>query len=88
MKNEKLRIINYPLSIFHYSLPLAIIDFPLIAGLTRNLLRITRLRFRLGGRNERSSESRVKLACTMPRFPNCVRLPVAFRDDIAESNEG
>ncbi|MBQ6032150.1 MAG: hypothetical protein IJL29_03900, partial [Prevotella sp.] len=62
MKNEKLRIINYPLSIFHYSLPLAIIDFPLIAGLTRNLLRITRLRFRLGGRNERSSESRVKLA--------------------------
>ena len=23
----------------------------------------------------------------MPRFPNCVRLPVAFRDDIAEGNE-
>ena len=77
MKNEKLRIINYPLSIFHYSFPLAIIDFPLIAGLTRNLLRITRLRFRLGGRNERSSESRVKLAWAMPS-----------RNDIAESNEG
>ena len=48
---------------------------------------IIRMRFRLGGRNERSSESRVRLAWTMPRFPNCVRLPVAFRDDIAECNE-
>ena len=38
MENEKLRIINYPLSIFHFSLPSAIIDSPLIAGLTRNLL--------------------------------------------------
>ena len=35
------------------------------------------MRFRLGGRNERSSESRVKLAWAMPS-----------RDDIAESNEG
>ena len=37
--------------------------------------------------NYRSSESRDKLACTMPRFPNCVRLSVAFRDDIAKGNE-
>ena len=38
----------------------------LIPGLPRDLLRITRKRFRLGGRNERSSESRVKLAWAMP----------------------
>ena len=53
------------------------LTFDLIADLIRNLLRITRMRFRLGGRNERSSESRVKLAWAMPS-----------RDDIAESNEG
>ena len=28
MENEKLRIINYPFSIFHFPLPSAIIDFP------------------------------------------------------------
>ena len=50
---------------------------PLIPDLIRDLLRKTRERLRLGGRNERSSESRVKLAWAMPS-----------RDDIAESNEG
>ena len=77
MENGKLKIIGA-----------ARAEITLIADLIRDLLRITRMRFRLGGRNERSSESRVKLAWAMPRFPNCVRLPVAFRDDIAESNEG
>ena len=45
--------------------------------------------------NRRSSESRVKLVWTMPKFPNDVRLPVAFRvwgrrsqiADSAESSE-